>query len=121
MNLKPTAVQVVGLALLLLSWSPPPGVFAQGGADVPPVPSEELPPGSEVLTSGPVHEAFAKPVTIQHEAGVEIVRRLDRLGSGLLGLGRCTERLHLDKRLLAVRPAQHALGARLLAPGGGRL
>ena len=36
------------------------------------MPGADLPPGSEILTSGPVHEAFAKPVTIQHEAGIEI-------------------------------------------------
>lgn len=30
----------------------------------PPVPAEELPAGSQVLASGPVHEAFAMPVTL---------------------------------------------------------
>jgi len=36
----------------------------------PPVPNEELPVGAEALTSGPVHEAFAEPVTPEAQAGV---------------------------------------------------
>src|SRR3974390_366385 len=43
------------------------------GQDVgqpPPVPSEELPAGSEVLTGGPVHEAFAKPVSMDPQAPI---------------------------------------------------
>ena len=34
-------------------------------ASPPAVPMEELPAGSEVLASGPVHEAFAKPVSLE--------------------------------------------------------
>ena len=36
----------------------------------PPMPGEELPAGAEALTSGPVHEAFAKPVTLDVQVGV---------------------------------------------------
>ncbi len=36
----------------------------------PPTPPEEHPAGSEVLTRGPVHEAFDQPVTIQAQAGL---------------------------------------------------
>jgi len=76
MNARRSSVQIIGLALLLCCGIQRPGVLAQVGApsyaDAPPVPGEELPPGSEVLTRGPVHEAFAKPVTIQHETGIEI-------------------------------------------------
>jgi hypothetical protein len=36
----------------------------------PQMPAEELPPGAEALTSGPVHEAFAKPVALEMQAGV---------------------------------------------------
>lgn len=42
--------------------------YAQPASDAPPpVPAEEQP---EVLTSGPVHEAFAQPVELQSEAAV---------------------------------------------------
>ena len=36
----------------------------------PPMPGEELPAGAEPLTSGPVHEAFAKPVILEVQVGV---------------------------------------------------
>jgi hypothetical protein len=39
-------------------------------AQEPPMPPEEQPAGAEVLTRGPVHEAFAEPVAVQAEAGV---------------------------------------------------
>ena len=64
---------VAGLAALFAIWAQPAAVWAQTGDEAAPaVPAEELPGGSEILTSGPVHEAFAKPVTIQHEAGIEV-------------------------------------------------
>jgi hypothetical protein len=54
-------------------------VRAQAPADsagMPPsVPSEELPAGSEVLTRGPVHEAFAKPVTTDPQAPLVISKQ----------------------------------------------
>ena len=43
------------------------GALAQDAEQPPPVPGQELPAGSEVLTAGPVHEAFAKPVTMDAE------------------------------------------------------
>jgi len=39
-------------------------------ADAPPMPSEEQPAGVETLTRGPVHEAFAEPITLQAEDGL---------------------------------------------------
>jgi hypothetical protein len=44
-------------------------VLAQTQAP-PAVPSEELPAGTEVLARGPVHEAFAKPVTMDPQAPI---------------------------------------------------
>src|SRR5262245_7388125 len=41
----------------------------------PPVPPEELPAGSDVLTRGPVHEAFAKPVTTDPQAPLVISKQ----------------------------------------------
>src|SRR6516165_5293999 len=50
---------VLLLPLKALGQDPPP----------PPVPAEEEPPGGQVLTSGPVHEAFASPVVHDPAAG----------------------------------------------------
>ncbi len=108
------------------------------------VPSLSLPSGeqehaaTEVLTSGPVHEAFAEPVDLQPEPGLVVPqeppadiqevpagrparRRRRRLGARLLGLGRGPRRLRLGQRLLARGPAGHALGARILGAGARRL
>lgn len=41
----------------------------------PPVPEEELPPGSEVLTRGPVHEAFAIPVTMETQQPLTVTQQ----------------------------------------------
>jgi hypothetical protein len=43
---------------------------AESGANPPTVPSEELPAGSQVLAAGPVHEAFAKPVSMDPQAPI---------------------------------------------------
>jgi len=50
------------------------GVVQQAPAQTapPPVPSQELPAGSEVLAGGPVHEAFAKPVTLETQTPVAV-------------------------------------------------
>lgn len=41
--------------------------------DAPPaMPADELPAGSEVLAGGPVHEAFAKPVSMEAQAPVVV-------------------------------------------------
>jgi hypothetical protein len=47
-------------------------VLAQDTSQPPAVPSEELPAGSEVLTGGPVHEAFAKPVSMDPQAPIMV-------------------------------------------------
>src|SRR6516225_2673253 len=55
-----------------------PASRAQATADSgppPAVPAEELPAGSEVLTRGPLHEAFAKPVTTDPQAPLVISRQ----------------------------------------------
>ena len=51
--------------------SPAPAQDAAYSAGTPPaVPAEELPAGSQVLARGPVHEAFAKPVTMDPQAPI---------------------------------------------------
>jgi len=56
----------IGLALLVDTRT----IFAQTADSVlpPAMPAAELPEGSELLTRGPVHEAFAKPVTTDPQA-----------------------------------------------------
>jgi len=52
------------MVIMLTTWSFP----LYGAADEPPpVPAQEQP---EVLTSGPVHEAFAEPVNLQVQGGL---------------------------------------------------
>ena len=79
-----------------------------------PAPAQEQP---EVLSRGPVHEAFAEPVNLQLQAGLvaperpppniggsargKAARPAVRLDSGVLVLGRGQERIHLGQRLLA--------------------
>jgi len=53
---------------MLVAVCPP--ASAQDAAPPPAVPEEELPAGSEVLTSGQVHEAFAKPVSMDPQAPI---------------------------------------------------
>jgi hypothetical protein len=48
---------------------------ADSGAPPPAMPPEELPAGSEVLTRGPVHEAFAQPVTTDPQAPLVLSRQ----------------------------------------------
>jgi hypothetical protein len=62
--------RVVGLGLLSLFI-----FFGGAAAQAPPIPPEEQPEGSEVLTRGPVHEAFAEPVQLQAEAGLVAPRQ----------------------------------------------
>lgn len=54
-----TIVIILALAVGLL--------YGTTAGQTPPVPSQEQP---QVLTSGPVHEAFAEPVTLQNQAGL---------------------------------------------------
>jgi hypothetical protein len=49
-----------------------PAALAQTGEQPPAVPAEELPAGSQVLAGGPVHEAFAKPVSMDPQAPILI-------------------------------------------------
>jgi hypothetical protein len=60
---KIAAAQALGVTMLIFA----PFAIAQPQG-VPDVPEEELPAGSEVLARGPVHEAFAKPVTMDAQA-----------------------------------------------------
>jgi len=50
-------------------------VQAQDAAQPPAVPAEELPAGSQVLAGGPVHEAFAKPVSMEAQAPILVPRQ----------------------------------------------
>jgi hypothetical protein len=62
---------VIGsLAAAAVLAAPRSEALAQDVAQPPAVPAAELPAGSEVLTGGPVHEAFAKPVTMEAQVPV---------------------------------------------------
>jgi YXWGXW repeat-containing protein len=58
--------RAVGMIIALLTLP----VVGNAAAQQPPVPPEEQPAGAEVLTRGPVHEAFAEPVALQAQAGL---------------------------------------------------
>ena len=51
------------------------GAPAQEAEQPPAMPAEELPVGSEVLTAGPVHEAFAKPVAMEAEEPIMVLQQ----------------------------------------------
>lgn len=70
MNAKQLEILKITLAagLVMFACSPP----ASGQGTPPAVPADELPAGSEVLARGPVHEAFAKPVTMDPHAPVVV-------------------------------------------------
>ncbi len=60
------------IVFLVLSWATCHPLPAQDGSPygaAPPAPGQEQP---EVLTRGPVHEAFAEPVNLQYEAGLVV-------------------------------------------------
>lgn len=74
-------LMVFGIAFLLLPFSDGLVQKAQGAAisgiademdSPPPVPAQELP---EILTRGPVHEAFAEPVALQTDEGLVTVKQ----------------------------------------------
>jgi hypothetical protein len=50
-------------------------VQAQDAEQAPAIPREELPAGAEVLTAGPVHEAFAKPVTMDAQEPILVTQQ----------------------------------------------
>jgi hypothetical protein len=56
--------------VMLVAVCPP--VSAQDAGQPPSDPEEELPAGSEVLASGQVHEAFAKPVSMDPQAPIMV-------------------------------------------------
>jgi hypothetical protein len=63
---------VAGMAMIGAN-QPASGQVAPDSSQLPPeVPAQELPAGSQVLTRGPVHEAFAKPVTMDPQAPLVI-------------------------------------------------
>ncbi len=74
MNLLHLKFSPITLAVGLLCFTCPGWALAQtaDSATPPPVPAAELPAGSELLTRGPVHEAFAKPVTTDPQAPLVI-------------------------------------------------
>ena len=56
-------VMVISMAIVMATVA----LCAEGTAQTPPVPAEEQP---EVLTRGPVNEAFAQPVNLEDQAGL---------------------------------------------------
>ena len=128
------AVALIGLASWMLPASPG---HAQ---DAPPLPLPDQgpanpqggdAPGQEVLTNGPVHEAYAEPTALNpaaadgcsesasragrgNAAGREARRTKRRLDSRLLGLGRRPAGFHLGERNLARLAAESCLGRRIL-------
>jgi len=56
-------------AVMAAGW---PQAIAQDAGQPPAVPAEELPAGSQVLSAGPVHEAFAKPVSMDPQAPIVV-------------------------------------------------
>ena len=95
-------------------------------------------PQTEILTRGPVHEAFAGVVSFDPVPGVVVDREPPEpieeippaerpagdniaLDSGLLGMGRRAERLPLDQRDVAGTAARPRVDRRLLEPHHRRL
>ena len=112
------------------------------GDEVPPPPTPgsnataTADPNVEVMTRGPVHEAYAVPVSAGQTAGVIVPKQPPapieevppdmkpegaerRLDSRLLELGRRTQGFHLGQRRVARAAARLPLDARLLAGGAG--
>jgi hypothetical protein len=72
---SPRIILAAGMAMVVCN-QPAPAQDATYSAGTPPaVPTEELPAGSEVLARGPVHEAFAKPVTMDPQAPVLVPKQ----------------------------------------------
>ena len=98
----------------------------------PPDPADSQ-EGVEVLTRGPVHEAFAETVTFDPEPGIVVpksppaaIEELPpdqkpegderRVDPRLLGLGRRAERFFVGQRHLAGSATWSPMGARVLGP-----
>jgi hypothetical protein len=60
---------LVGLGLIVLGVGRGQSVVARQDQEPPPAPAPEQPPGAEVLTTGPMHEAFAQPVVFDPKPG----------------------------------------------------
>ena len=61
--------RMLGIVALIVPMTVLLGRFARAQDQPPPAPSQEQP---EVLNSGPVHEAFAEPATLQAQTGVVV-------------------------------------------------
>ena len=59
-----TAIVIITLAMVIMTGA----LYAETTEQPPPIPSEEQP---EVLTRGPVNEAFAELVNLEDQAGLE--------------------------------------------------
>ena len=104
-NMK-TAITIVTMLVLCVYPN-----YLRAADKPPPVPSEEQP---EVLTSGPVHEAFAEPVNLQVQQGLVAPKAPIRSCAGILGMGRGSQRLYMGQRMLASSAAKYLLGAGIL-------
>ncbi len=58
----------LAVTMMMLVWAAGP-LYGQDPDQPPPTPEQEQP---EVLTSGPVHEAFAEPVNLRVQAGLVV-------------------------------------------------
>ena len=63
---KGKQMKTASMMVVILAWAAGP-LYGDASEQPPPVPAEEQP---EVLTRGPVHEAFAEPVDLQFQAGL---------------------------------------------------
>jgi hypothetical protein len=72
MLLRQLAGTLAAAAVLLAGYPP---ALAQNAEPVPAMPAQELPAGSEVLAGGPVHEAFAKPVSMDPQAPILVPKQ----------------------------------------------
>ncbi len=72
MNMKPLSYLGSSLAVGAVLVAGSPRVAAQDAGQPPAMPAAELPAGSEVLAGGPVHEAFAKPVSMDPQAPIVV-------------------------------------------------
>src|SRR3974390_165648 len=61
---------LIGLLATTFLLTAPFPTRAQDAQNPPAMPAEELPAGAQVLTGGPGHEAFAKPVSMDPQAPI---------------------------------------------------
>ncbi|HVM62555.1 MAG TPA: hypothetical protein VMV72_16970 [Verrucomicrobiae bacterium] len=66
---------VISLAVFASPFRSPAQQADQPAPPPPPIPSEELPAGSQILAAGPVHEAFAKPVSMDPQAPIVVPKQ----------------------------------------------